>query len=227
MPGVRENSLDHHWDDLSYRELHLSDQADMFHRSSVHSNGYSTDGQHGGGAVEEMPTYLMEHLATFTVSKETSIMYPADGMRRLLQLEKSNGIWSQKMQMRLDQNWVLIMDYETGAVMERFPVSMIQEPTAFTSHDPMEMYNNILVFIVGEDRQALTSRSEMHIFQCQSISAQDLVEDLKLLRVGKVPPGRHAHHIPPPPATPPPEPPSNGVNVREQVSVFNAVSNRK
>nr|CAD7427029.1 unnamed protein product [Timema monikensis] len=197
-------------------ELHLSDQADMFHRSSVHSNGYSTDGQHGGGAVEEMPTYLMEHLATFTVSKETSIMYPADGMRRLLQLEKSNGIWSQKMQMRLDQNWVLIMDYETGAVMERFPVSMIQEPTAFTSHDPMEMYNNILVFIVGEDRQALTSRSEMHIFQCQSISAQDLVEDLKLLRVGKVPPGRHAHHIPPPPATPPPEPPSNGVNVREQ-----------
>nr|CAD7259480.1 unnamed protein product [Timema shepardi] len=226
MPGVRENSLDHHWDDLSYRELHLSDQADMFHRSSVHSNGYSTDGQHGGGAVEEMPTYLMEHLATFTVSKETSIMYPADGMRRLLQLEKSNGIWSQKMQMRLDQNWVLIMDYETGAVMERFPVSMIQEPTAFTSHDPMEMYNNILVFIVGEDRQALTSRSEMHIFQCQSISAQDLVEDLKLLRVGKVPPGRHAHHIPPPPATPPPEPPSNGVNVREQVSVFNAVSNQ-
>nr|CAD7195678.1 unnamed protein product [Timema douglasi] len=207
-------------------ELHLSDQADMFHRSSVHSNGYSTDGQHGGGAVEEMPTYLMEHLATFTVSKETSIMYPADGMRRLLQLEKSNGIWSQKMQMRLDQNWVLIMDYETGAVMERFPVSMIQEPTAFTSHDPMEMYNNILVFIVGEDRQALTSRSEMHIFQCQSISAQDLVEDLKLLRVGKVPPGRHAHHIPPPPATPPPEPPSNGVNVREQVSVFNAVSNQ-
>nr|CAD7590159.1 unnamed protein product [Timema genevievae] len=207
-------------------ELHLSDQADMFHRSSVHSNGYSTDGQHGGGAVEEMPTYLMEHLATFTVSKETSIMYPADGMRRLLQLEKSNGIWSQKMQMRLDQNWVLIMDYETGAVMERFPVSMIQEPTAFTSHDPMEMYNNILVFIVGEDRQALTSRSEMHIFQCQSISAQDLVEDLKLLRIGKVPPGRHAHHIPPPPATPPPEPPSNGVNVREQVSVFNAVSNQ-
>lgn len=56
----------------------------------------------------------MEHLATFTVSKETGIVYPADGMRRLLQLEKSNGIWSQKMQLQLHQNWVLIMDYETG-----------------------------------------------------------------------------------------------------------------
>ena len=49
--------------------------------------------------------------------------------------------------------------------MERFPVSLIQEPTAFTSHDPMEMYNNILVFIVGDERGGLGSRSEMHIFQ--------------------------------------------------------------
>ena len=64
--------------------------------------------------MEEAPTYLMEHLATFTVAKETGIVYPADGMRRLLQLEKSNGIWSQKMQLRLDMSWVLIMDYETG-----------------------------------------------------------------------------------------------------------------
>ena len=56
----------------------------------------------------------MEHLATFTVTKETGIVYPADGMRRLLQLEKSNGIWSQKMQLRLERNWVLIMDNETG-----------------------------------------------------------------------------------------------------------------
>lgn len=48
--------------------------------------------------------------------------------------------------------------------MEKFPSSLIQEPTAFTSHDPMEIYNNILVFIVGDDRQP-NSHSEMHIFQ--------------------------------------------------------------
>lgn len=35
--------------------------------------------------------YVLEHLATFTVTRETGIVYPADGMRRLLQLEKSNG----------------------------------------------------------------------------------------------------------------------------------------
>lgn len=62
----------------------------------------------------------MEHLATFTVTKETGIVYPADGMRRLLQLEKSNGIWSQKMQLRLERNWVLIMDNETGVNFSSF-----------------------------------------------------------------------------------------------------------
>ena len=73
-------------------------------------------GSSGGGVGSggEPPTYFIEHLATFTVTRETGIVYPADGMRRLLQLEKSNGIWSQKMQLRLERNWVLIIDHETG-----------------------------------------------------------------------------------------------------------------
>jgi len=232
MPGVEGQpplSPDYYWDAHNYSSSHSQDRTAMmsYHRSSVQSNGYSPDGSFGG-VGEEAPTYLLEHLATFTVGKENGILYPSDGMRRLLQLEKSNGIWSQKMQLRLDVSWVLIMDYETGAVMERFPVPLIREPTSFTSHDPMEMYNNILVFIVGgeERSQRSGSRSEMHIFQCQSISAQDLVEDLQLLRAGKAPARQRSRRIPPPPATPPPEPPGNGINVREQVSVFNATAHQ-
>ncbi|KYN20060.1 Epidermal growth factor receptor kinase substrate 8, partial [Trachymyrmex cornetzi] len=195
------------------------------HISDGGSSGPSSTS--GGRASSSEPTYMMEHLATFTVTKETGIVYPADGMRRLLQLEKSNGIWSQKMQLRLERNWVLIMDNETGAIMERFPASLIQEPTAFTSRDPMEMYNNILVFTVADDSGS-NQRAEMHIFQCQSVSAQDLVEDLKMLQMGKLVTGGSPRgprgHIPPPPALPPPEPPLNGVNVREQVSAFNAAN---
>lgn len=111
--------------------------------------------------------------------------------------------------------------------MERFPASLIQEPTAFTSRDPMEMYNNILVFTVADDSGS-GQRAEMHIFQCQSVSAQDLVEDLKMLQMGKLVTGGSPRgprgHIPPPPTLPPPEPPLNGVNVREQVSTFNTAS---
>ncbi|KAH8323450.1 hypothetical protein KR067_011043, partial [Drosophila pandora] len=159
----------------------------------AHGGGgdYSGDDRSGGGEERERldgdlhdkPTYLLEHLATFTVNKESGIVYPADGMRRLLQLEKTTGIWSQKMQLCLDYQWVLIMDYETGNIIERFPASLVQEPTAFTSNDAMELYNNILVFIVSGGGG---SRSEMHIFQSQSVSAVHLVEDLKQLRSGKM-----------------------------------------
>jgi hypothetical protein len=74
---------------------------------------FMTDGP-DGGVGEEAPTYLIEHLATFTVDKKNGIVYPSDGMRRLRQLEESDGIWSQKMKLRLDVSWVLIMDYGTG-----------------------------------------------------------------------------------------------------------------
>lgn len=86
---------------------------------AYHSNGYSRDDhdidrEDRNNDMDDKPTYLVEHLATFTVTKDAGIIYPADGMRRLLQLEKTNGIWSQKMQLCLDRSWVLIMDYETG-----------------------------------------------------------------------------------------------------------------
>ncbi|KAB0801196.1 hypothetical protein PPYR_05550 [Photinus pyralis] len=176
---------------------------------AYHSNGYSPqdereiDRDDRGTEGSDKPTYHMEHLATFTVSKDNGIVYPADGMRRLLQLEQSNGIWSQKMQLCLDRSWVLIMDFESGTVMERFPANSIQEPTAFTSHDPMEIYNNILVFIVTNSNPSYPP--EMHIFQCQSISAQDLVEDLKQLRMGKTLTRSRKSSIPPPSNKPPPQ----------------------
>ena len=58
------------------------------------------------------PTYVLEHLATFTVSPENDLVYPADGMRRLLAMEKTNGIWTQKMLMKIERNMIVIMDNE-------------------------------------------------------------------------------------------------------------------
>ncbi|XP_050356899.1 epidermal growth factor receptor kinase substrate 8-like isoform X2 [Nymphalis io] len=131
--------------------------------------------------------YVLEHLATFTVTRETGIVYPADGMRRLLQLEKSNGIWSQKMQLCLEDQWVLVMDYETGSIMERFPASWVHSPTAFTSPEPAELYNNVLAFVVGAPENSggnspANARRELHIFQCHDVGAQTLVEELNALK---------------------------------------------
>ena len=58
--------------------------------------------------------YLLEHLATFTVSPEMGTLGPRDGMRRLLQMEKTTGIWTQKMELRLRNQSVVIVDHENG-----------------------------------------------------------------------------------------------------------------
>ncbi|CAH2987291.1 unnamed protein product [Chilo suppressalis] len=153
-------------------------------------------GERGGSTSDGRALYVLEHLATFTVTRETGIVYPADGMRRLLQLEKTNGIWSQKMQLCLEGQWVLVMDYETGSIMERFPASWVHSPTAFTSPEPAELYNNVVAFVVGAPTEGGTPsspapapapanappRRELHIFQCHDVAAQALVEELNALK---------------------------------------------
>ncbi|KAG7296903.1 hypothetical protein JYU34_019767 [Plutella xylostella] len=147
-------------------------------------------GLRGADRGGERGAYSVEHLATFTVTRETGIVYPADGMRRLLQLEKTNGIWSQKMQLCVEGQWVLVMDYETGSIMERFPGGYVHSPTAFTSPEPAELYNNVLAFVVGPPapspgaEDAPAPRRELHIFQCHDVAAHTLVEELNALKGG-------------------------------------------
>lgn len=112
---------------LQQQHQHNGDEAENYDENIL-SNEYSTgepdescslggEERHEDASdimVHKKLTYLVEHLATFTVNKNSGIVTPADGMRRLLQLEKTTGIWSQKMQLCLDHRWILIIDYETG-----------------------------------------------------------------------------------------------------------------
>lgn len=139
------------------------------------------------------PTYVLEHLATFTVSRDNDMLYPADGMRRLLAMEKTNGIWTQKMLMKLDRGMVNIMDHENKETVERFPIQLVREPTAFTSNDPKEIYNNILIYIVGARPEESPTPAEMHIFQCVNVRSRDVVEDLKHFMNGSGKRGRGGH----------------------------------
>ena len=80
------------------------------------------------------PTYLLEHLATFTVSPENDLVYPADGMRRLLAMEKTNGIWTQKMMMRIERKVVNVMDHENKEIVEQFPLGEIEMCRVIQNH---------------------------------------------------------------------------------------------
>uniref|UniRef100_A0A1E1X566 Putative epidermal growth factor receptor kinase substrate n=1 Tax=Amblyomma aureolatum TaxID=187763 RepID=A0A1E1X566_9ACAR len=236
MPGVMkvDSWEDRHSVNSDYDPyLVHKDQADLDMRSSrsAYSNGYSSADQHSDFGAEEGPSYLLEHLATFSVGQQYALESPKDGLRKLFQMEKSKGIWTQKMKMKLDRKWVIIIDCENGDIVERFPMSLISDPTAFTSDDPRELYNNILVFVVQDDPTSSSQQehAEMHIFQCVRISAKEVVDDIKAFMMGKSRGRRSSHDrgsgLPPPPNVAAPEPPVNGgINVREQVNIFNAAA---
>merc|ERR1719458_1887795 len=97
----------------------------------------------------------------------------------------------KKMLMKLDRGMVNIMDNENKETVERFPIQLVREPTAFTSNDPKEIYNNILIYIVGPRPEESPTPSEMHIFQCVNVRSRDVVEDLKHFMNGV---RKAAHH---------------------------------
>ena len=170
--------------------------------------GVADSGRGSQADMDDGLSFVVEHLATFTVSQQNEVFYPEDGMRRLLHLEKTSGIWTQKMMLRLDQEWVTIQDFENGQVIERFPLNLIVKPTAFTSVDPKDLYSNIFIFVVGK-HPLNRDPPEMHIFQCVGVSSELVAEQMKMYMAGSyLPPSRI---IPPPPNKPPPEPPLNDV----------------
>lgn len=68
------------------------------------------------------------------------------------------------------------------SIMERFPASHVHSPTAFTSPEPGELYNNVLAFVAGAP-DAPDARRELHIFQCHDVPAHALVEELNALKL--------------------------------------------
>ncbi|CAG2109356.1 unnamed protein product [Medioppia subpectinata] len=142
------------------------------------------------------PTYSVEHLATFsTTTPQQQQTTPRMALHRLFAMEKTSG------------NNMWILDGESNDVVERFPVTLIQQPTAFNDHN--HIYNNILIFTVQLPNE---SQGELHIFQCVSHNAISIVEDIQhWMRHFGVAMQTEASTQP-------------NVNVKETVSVFNQIA---
>lgn len=118
---------------------------------------------------------------------------PKVALQRLFELEKLSGIWTQHMQIELRNDFMLIVDCETDSVVERFNRECVTKPEAFNHYN--DIYNNIVVFIIKQEEEkqggsngpAQSNRNkskddgdegELHIFQCVSHDAQQLVSDI-------------------------------------------------
>ncbi|KAH8419067.1 hypothetical protein KR222_003417 [Zaprionus bogoriensis] len=147
-----------------------------------YENGAHSNDNGGYENGEKKPTYALDHLATFKLKNEAEAKNPKEKMKLLIELDKTGGIWPHKMYMCFSGQWLVMLD-EVMKEIENFPGSLITEPTAFISEDPMETFNNILVFTVPG---ISLGNTEMHIFQVSDVSSVHLVEDLRQLSSGSV-----------------------------------------
>ena len=61
-----------------------------------------------------------------------------------------------------------VISYNLQDLVEQFPMDLVIDPTAHVSSDPVDMYNNVLLFIVKEDIRSGARNvgpTEIHIFQ--------------------------------------------------------------
>ncbi|CAK9297400.1 unnamed protein product [Gordionus sp. m RMFG-2023] len=143
--------------------------------------------------------YTLDHLATFSCGQNQGLHHPLDAVNKLRLLEKSSGIWTQRMKIKLDKKDLHICSFEDAISIERFPLSKVLEPTAVITEDPNEIYNNILMFtVLQESKKKLNPLSEIHLFQCISVSAQEIVDEINRLKSGsKIKKSPKSYYVPP------------------------------
>ncbi|KAL3098952.1 hypothetical protein niasHS_000940 [Heterodera schachtii] len=125
------------------------------------------------------PSYNVEHLASFAVGSHFSVLSPADGVRKLKQMEQNSAICPVPMIFSLFPNRISVSELN-GNLVEEFPMDLVSDPTAHTSSDPRDTFNNMLLFIVLEHvvSDGGTVPTELHIFQCINVPGGEVAEDL-------------------------------------------------
>lgn len=206
--------------------------------SQVASIGLATSGHDGGGGngnnnsdvpldsinVGEPVATNLNKSNNEQKQQQAGVTEPRVALQRLFELEKLSGIWTQRMQIVLQNDLMLIYDCETNSIVERFHRDCVSQPEAFNQYN--DIYNNIIVFIINQQQQqneepdtslkpnyqqtadkkqqsnkcsvadiedgsicdntistsdkttTITSEGELHIFQCVSHRAKQLVADI-------------------------------------------------
>jgi len=130
--------------------------------------------------------YELDHLATFTVSHKQRLLTPEDGMRQLRHMEQTTGVWTMRVELRIDNREVVVTEIATRRELECFPISLISSPAHIRSDDPKQAYNNVVIFTAQREPTSRTPQ-EMHVFQCIGISGQEVADDIVAARTGKFP----------------------------------------
>ncbi|XP_075118152.1 epidermal growth factor receptor kinase substrate 8 isoform X2 [Leptodactylus fuscus] len=180
--------------------------------------------------VSETSQYHVEHLTTFIMDRKDAVLTIEDGIRKLKLLDAKGKVWTQDMNLQVDDKAVSLYDIETKTELENFPISTIQHCKAVMNSC---RYNSILVLVCKEPTQ---SKADLHLFQCDEVKAstihQDIYSAMTDHKGGKVktrPDTLRAinasdNRVPPPPQAPAPQLPGSvtQVDVRSRVAAWSA-----
>lgn len=110
-----------------------------------------------GGANAELVTNLnkLNNRQQQQPGQSQSVANSRAALERLFELEKLSGIWTQRMQIELRDDLMLVLDCETNSIVERFHRKRVSRPEAFNHYN--DIYHNIIVFTI--DQKSATSSS--------------------------------------------------------------------
>ncbi|XP_050408948.1 uncharacterized protein LOC126823921 isoform X2 [Patella vulgata] len=203
---VMANGYDPYRDEYQREDPYRRDDEDIY-------RGQGRLGRFGGDYMDQSsvadmrnsgePTFELDHLATFAAATREGYIQPEDGLRKLRQMENTTGIWTMRCQLTIERRYLVILDNQTGEQLEKFPIQSVHSPTAIFNKDRREIYNNLVLFTVGEDPKKRT-QADMHIFQSVDTAAQNIVDEILVAQKGGQRGSYQSHKIQQPPIHPQP-----------------------
>ncbi|CAG5116293.1 unnamed protein product, partial [Candidula unifasciata] len=114
-------------------------------------------------------------------------------------MENTTGIWSMRCILIVERNHLVIVDNSTGEELEKFPIQLVQDPTAIFKNDHREIYNNLILFTIVDDPKKRSPQADMHIFQSSRAPAQEIVDEILAAKSGqqRLPQGGEPRVLPP------------------------------
>ncbi|KAM3188535.1 hypothetical protein ACTXT7_000089 [Hymenolepis weldensis] len=141
-----------------------------------------SNGRQGGG--RNYWEHEAEHLSTLVTSATRPPPDPESSLRRLHQLADSKQLTITPVKLILREHKyrkeLLVTNVTNGDVCECVPLEDIITPIYKESNDPTDSFNNLLMFNVNASpsNKSGPPQHEMHIFQCVSAPAHEIVDAL-------------------------------------------------
>uniref|UniRef100_A0A8D0GD82 Epidermal growth factor receptor kinase substrate 8-like protein 2 n=1 Tax=Sphenodon punctatus TaxID=8508 RepID=A0A8D0GD82_SPHPU len=143
--------------------------------SSVHGTVLEQRKKYSNSNVimHETSQYHVQHLATFIMDKSEAIITVNDAIRKLVQLNSKEKIWTQEMLLQVNDKSIRLLDCETQEELEEFPLPTVQ--LCQTVLDQMR-YSSILLLVCQDSEQ---HKPDIHFFNCDEVEAEMVHADIE------------------------------------------------